>query len=83
VVSFQYLRIELFYSVFGKKSIAALFFVWFKSRIQRSRSNCCLVGESYECRGGERPRLGERSHPVVFCGERAFQLFIVNFHMKI
>jgi hypothetical protein len=69
VVSFQYLRMEPFYSAFGKKNIAAPFFVWLKSRIQRSRSNRCLVGESYECRGverGERPCPGERSHSVVF-----------------
>jgi hypothetical protein len=24
----------------------------------------------------------ERSHPIVFCGSRAFQLFMVNFHME-
>jgi hypothetical protein len=45
---------KLFYSAFGKKNRAAPFFVWLKSRIERSRSILCLVREPYECRGEER-----------------------------
>jgi hypothetical protein len=51
VTPFNYLRIEPFYSVFGKKNRAASFFVWLKSRIERSRSILCLVREPCECRG--------------------------------
>jgi hypothetical protein len=46
---FQILRIEPFHSVFGKQNGTTLFFVWLKSRIERSRSVYCLVGESYDC----------------------------------
>jgi hypothetical protein len=65
--------------VFGKKNRVALFFVWLKSRIERSRSILCLVRESYKCRGEER----ESAHIQSFFGARAFQLLIVNFHMEI
>jgi hypothetical protein len=86
VVSFQYLRMELFYPVFGKKNRAAPFFVCLKSRIERSRSIICLVGELYECRGEERGEAlasGRALASGCFCGSRAFQLFMVNFHMEI
>jgi hypothetical protein len=54
VAPFQYLRIESFYSAFGKKNRAAPFFVWLKSRIERSHSIICLVREPCECRGEKR-----------------------------
>jgi hypothetical protein len=41
--SFQYLRMESFYYAFGKKNIVVPFFVWLKSKIERSRSILCLV----------------------------------------
>jgi hypothetical protein len=46
---FQFLRIETFYSVFGKQNGTAPFFVWLKNRIERSHSVYCLVGEPYDC----------------------------------
>jgi hypothetical protein len=49
VVPFQFLGIEPFHFVFGEQNGIAPFFVWLKSRIERSRSVHCLVGESYEC----------------------------------
>jgi hypothetical protein len=54
VAPFQYLRMKPFYSVFGKKNRVTPFFVWLKSRIERSRSILCLVREPYECREEER-----------------------------
>jgi hypothetical protein len=69
VVPFQYLRMESFYSAFGKKNRAAPFFVWLKSRIERSRSILCLVVEPYECRGEERgstcPNVSARSRSFL------------------
>jgi hypothetical protein len=50
----MFLRMKPFYFVFGKQNIVTLFFVWLKSKIVRSRSVFCLVGESYEYRGKER-----------------------------
>jgi hypothetical protein len=46
-------RMESFHSVFSKQNEVIPFFVWLKSTIERSRSVLCLVGEPYECRGGE------------------------------
>jgi hypothetical protein len=42
---------ESFYYVFGRQNRTALFFVWLKSRIERSHSVLCLVKKSYACRG--------------------------------
>jgi hypothetical protein len=56
---------EPFYSLFGKQNRATLIFVWLKSRIERSRSVLCLVGERYECRGVNREesaRVRESAH---------------------
>jgi hypothetical protein len=53
VVSFQYLKMEPFYSAFVKKNRTTLFF-WLKNRINQSSSILYLVREPYECRGEER-----------------------------
>jgi hypothetical protein len=73
---------ELFYSAFGKQNRAAKFFVWLKSRIERSRSVLCLVGEPYECGREESACVWESAHIRSFYGVGAFQLFMVNFHME-
>jgi hypothetical protein len=86
VTPFPYLRMELFYSAFGKKNRVAPFFVWLKSRIERSRSILCLDREPYACRGVERTEsahVRESASIRSFFGARAFQLLIVNFDMKI
>jgi hypothetical protein len=70
-----------FYSAFGKNG--ATFFVWLKSRIERSRSILCLVREPYECRGKERGRVPASEKALTsnrFCGVRVFQLFKVKFY---
>jgi hypothetical protein len=43
-------------------------FVWLKSIIERSRSVLYLVGELYECRGGERSRSGEYLSGTIIRG---------------
>jgi hypothetical protein len=47
--SFQFLKIKSFHSVFNKQNRTTPFFVWLKSRIERSCSVYCLVGEPYDC----------------------------------
>jgi hypothetical protein len=60
----SFFRMEPFYSPFGKQNRATLFFVWLKSKIERSRSIFCLVGEPYECRGKRKEsiRVRESAH---------------------
>jgi hypothetical protein len=54
VAPFKFLGIEPFHSVFGEQNGTAPFFVWLKSRIERSRSVHCLVEEPYKCGVEER-----------------------------
>jgi hypothetical protein len=76
---------EPFYSAFGK-NIVVPFFVWLKSRIERSRSILCLVREPYRCRGEERRESAHVRRALAsgrFYGAGVFQLLIVNFYMEI
>jgi hypothetical protein len=71
---FQFLRIEPFYSVFGKQNGTTPFFVWLKSIIERSRSVHCLVGvlESHMTLEWRRALATGR-----FGGARASQIFSI------
>jgi hypothetical protein len=66
-----------------KESEATLFFVLWKSRIKRSRSVLCLVGEPYMSIEGRRALAFRRALVSGrFYGAGAFQLFMVNFYMN-
>jgi hypothetical protein len=76
VALFKFLGIESFHSVFVEQNGTAPFFVWLKSRIERSRSVHCLVGESYEC-GQEEREESARVASGHFGGARTSQIFVI------
>jgi len=71
------IKIERFHSSFlewsrpilrlASRTESLYFFIWLKSKIERSRSVLCLVGESYTCRG-EKMKESARIRPFWWRG---------------
>jgi hypothetical protein len=77
---FQFIRIESFHYMFGKHNKTTPFFVWLKSRIERSRSVYCLVGEPYDLEWRRVRRALASARALTsgrFGGARASQIFTI------
>jgi hypothetical protein len=86
VAPFQYLRMEPFYSAFGKKNKVVSFFVCLKNKNSEAVSFFVWF-ENYmgvEERRGRRALTFERALASYrFYGAGVFQLLIVKFHIEI